>query len=392
MQSSGGSGGEAQGDKSTTVPPSTQRRLNAWCVKCGPEPLDGGRHLLAVARCSCSWVDPSTRLTLETPQWCSLGTLRRIGGDVTSRDEIFGVWRDCLEGRITREEAASWARERAWTPPPEQIAEEIGLQCLYQGAGWSSSDGVATIHWESEQAFRELLSRWVETCTLLDEGATGTVWLSEVMDLDGLAHKTLWTGRFSGHWGGSVPLILNTPESRLDMEGMAVDDAIEWACARAETVTLRTRTGENFSAGRKAIKDLPGWTGNVDLSPIEEWNTGEEWREGFRPGTRIEWRVTCKTALVPNDEDHLQEFAALLSADETVLSWEFGVPPRGIPPREKFPREVVVIVDAASEEEAQQLGSGAVLRAASAVVRRHGATGRMGFTVCVDAKPFGFAT
>jgi hypothetical protein len=292
---------------------------------------------------------------------------------MVSREEITRTWLDVLEGRISREAGEQWAGPLRWTLPADQIAEEIGLQCLCdRGTEYHS-----TVEFSDEEATengpRQRFDFWTQTCRQLDEGSVGNVWLREVREWDRTTHQWTWTGRFKGHWSASgARLILRTPDA------MSIGAALEWARARADDIIVTIRGHVRYSAGPVGRSGCLEWSDDIDLAPVSEVASREEWRADYVAGTVRRWRVSLGNEL-PNHEPERSRFLVDLGAEEGVVRFLDGLPGPNT--------SVEIEVLAESEDEAVKIGVRSLSNVKASIRRDRGESGPFGLLVSVSAKP-----
>lgn len=135
--------------------------------------------------------------------------------------------------------------------------------------------------------------------------------------------------------------------------------------------------GVRYSAGRINTRSYPEWTGEVDLTPISEYPSGEEWRASYVQGTVHRWRVSLGAEL-PGHEPARSRFLVRVGEQEGVIRLLDSLPGS---------RDIEVEVQADTEEDAVKIGLHTLAMVKSAARRDLGKSGPFGMMSSVSARP-----
>jgi hypothetical protein len=299
------------------------------------------------------------------------------------RDEVERKWQALLQGRLSRDDVATWAAEMENEPPPNDMMVAVGLQNLANldlrtwPDGSSRPEARVGEYMESIERVTEKFEGWKASCIAYDADPNGSVYFSEDADYSDDFRDTHWRGTFSGSWQGEG--FLSSPAN------LSADEAIAWGRARSSRVFMRTRDGF-YTAGSAPTQDAP-WPENLDLSPRTDREEGLEWMDRTEDDDPIEWDVKVSPYVSPHTttDAFLLQFHLVLEADPGINLKSIVRPPDH-PEAPGNPVAVIRVV-APTQNTAQQMASKLVLPLFSKALRETVHLGSFGWTMGVNASP-----
>jgi hypothetical protein len=292
------------------------------------------------------------------------------------RSEIEQMWRDLLERRRSKEHVTAWAEEHLASLDGVHIMEEIGLQQL---AGLNRGLTVTGEFVGRDDPWMPL-DQWLAQCAAYDTNPSGVVLISEDSNpwggRDG--HMHVFKGTFSASWQGVSEL--ESPQ------GMTIDEALVWARRYSDKVEVWFRD-TMYSAGTTDLDGMQHWTGDIDVSPVEERSPGDEWRDRLS-GKPVVWNVALAPSIqgISDRPEFRDRFLEALQRDsEVVIAPDLDA--AAFAQVARFHPAVVLRVVATDDDEATAIANKSAMSAVSSALREVGASGSIGWTMACKAQP-----